>query len=78
MDDHTLGNDNALVSSGRRAGAAGVCGQGVAQRDLAGSATPPIRARHCRAKIGDATDPATSPVSGLGVATSSLSPRHHV
>ena len=38
-DDHALGNDNALVSSGRGAGAVGVCGQaggqGVARRDWA-------------------------------------------
>ena len=39
-DDHALGNDNALVSSGRGAGAAtGACGKaggpGVARRDWA-------------------------------------------
>jgi len=34
-------------------------------------------ARQCRAKIGGAADPATSPVSAPVVATSSLSPRHH-
>ena len=37
MDDHALGNDNALMSSGRGAGAAGACGQagghGVVRRD---------------------------------------------
>ena len=64
-DDHALGNDNALVSSGRGAGAAeGTCGgcvrvggwagrgaAGLGRGPLAGSAAPPIRARQRRAKM---------------------------
>ena len=85
-DDHALGNDNALVSSGHGAGVAagtragGWAGRGAAglgRGPLAGSAASLIRARQCRAKIGGAADPATSPVNGLIVATSPLSPRHH-
>jgi len=44
---------------------------------LAGFAAPPIRARHCRAKIGGAADPATSPVSSPGRRHVILPPRHH-
>ena len=41
-----------------------------------GPATPCAVARHCRAKIGGATDPATSPVSGPGLHHVTLLPRH--
>ena len=34
-------------------------------------------ARHYRAKIGGAAEPATSPVSGPGLRHVSLLPRHH-
>ena len=51
-------------------------GRAARGRYLPRSATPPIRARHYRAKIGGAADPATSPVSAPVVTTSPLSPRH--
>ena len=87
-DDHALGNDNARGgrAGGRGGGQAGwrVRAGGRARRGaaglgrgpLAGSAAPPIRVRQCRAKIGGAADPATSPVSAPVVATSSLSLPH--
>jgi len=62
----------------RRPRAAGAAGrQDLATTLLAGSAAPRIRARHYRAKIGGAADPATSPINVPVVATSTLSPRHH-
>jgi len=73
-------------AAARRVDAAGrqsECAAGVAgRRDwatglLSGSAAPTIRARHCRAKIGGAVDPATSPVSSPGRRHVILPPRYH-
>ena len=50
---------------------------GSSGRYLPGTAASWAMARQCRAKIGGAADPATSPVSVPVVATSPLSPRHH-
>ena len=44
---------------------------------IPGSAAPWIRARHCRAKIGGAAEPATSAVSASGRRHVSPLPRHH-
>ena len=42
-----------------------------------GPAAPWAMVRHCRAKIGDVADPATSPVSSPGRHHVILPPRHH-
>ena len=44
---------------------------------LFGPATPRIRARHCRVKIGDAAGPAPSAISYFGRRHVSPLPRHH-
>ena len=68
--------------AGRAAGAAtrrSCCSGsgGLAVGVLFGSAAPQMRARHCRAKIGGAASPTTSPVSENGRRHVSLLPRHH-
>ena len=46
-------------------------GRAARGRYLPGTAAPPIRTRHCRAKIGGTSDPATSAAMARGSATSS-------
>ena len=66
-----------LVSGGQTGGQADEGRRDWAATLLAGSAAPPIRTRHCRAKIDGAADPATSSVSAPVIVMLSLPPRHH-
>ena len=69
------------VADGRRGGeAGGQADRGRAAtrgRYLPGTAALWAMARQCRAKIGGAADPATSPISGSDLRHVTLLPRHH-
>ena len=61
----------------RRGGGQADRGRAARGRYLPGTAAPLGMARHCRAKIGGAAEPATSPVSAPGLRHVILPPRHH-
>ena len=73
------GNGGPGGARARRPGTGGQtgCSTGVGAGFLYGSAAPWIRARHCRAKIGNAASPAMSLISENSRRHVSPLPRHH-